>query len=58
MKVAVKQTYGDIDAIMFEAALVANAKETQNKRKEYIRWLSTKNLIKIVQWIISYACCW
>ncbi len=36
MKVAVKQTYGDVDAIMFEAALIANAKETQNKRKEYI----------------------
>ena len=36
MKVAVKQTYGDIDAIMFEAALVANAKETQNKRREYV----------------------
>jgi hypothetical protein len=36
MKVAVKQTFGDVDAIMFEAALVANAKETQNKRREYV----------------------
>jgi hypothetical protein len=36
MKIAVKQTYGAVDEIMFEAALVANAKETQNKPKEYV----------------------
>jgi hypothetical protein len=36
MKVAVKQTFDSVDAIMFEAALVANAKETQNKPKEYV----------------------
>ncbi len=36
MKVAVKQTYDSVDEIMFEAALVANAKETQTKQKEYI----------------------
>jgi hypothetical protein len=36
MNVTVKQTFTPVDAIMFEAALVANAKETQNKRKQYI----------------------
>jgi hypothetical protein len=36
MSVAVKQTFDNIDEIMFEAALVANAKKTQNKRKEYL----------------------
>jgi hypothetical protein len=36
MNVAVKQTFDNVDAIMFEAALVANAKQTQNKRKEYV----------------------
>ncbi len=36
MKVAVKQTYDPVDEIMFEAALVANAKETKTKQKEYI----------------------
>jgi hypothetical protein len=36
MKVEVKQTFGEVDAIMFEAALIANAKETQKKPKEYV----------------------
>jgi hypothetical protein len=36
MSVAVKQTFDNIDEIMFEAALVANAKKTQNKPKEYV----------------------
>jgi hypothetical protein len=37
MKVEVKQTFGEVDAIKFEAALIANAKETQKKPKDYIR---------------------
>jgi hypothetical protein len=37
MKVVVKQTFGEVDAIKFEAALIANAKETQKKPKEYVR---------------------
>lgn len=42
MNVAVKQTFDNVDEIMFEAALVANAKQTQNKRKEYVSWKRTK----------------
>ena len=33
MKVAIKQTYCDVDAIMFEAALVANAKKPKKNEK-------------------------
>jgi hypothetical protein len=36
IKVAVKQAFDNIDAIIFEAALVLNAVETQYKQKEYV----------------------
>jgi hypothetical protein len=36
IKVAVKQTYETVDAIMFEAALTLNAIETKYKQKEYV----------------------
>ena len=36
MKVAVKQAFDNVDAIMFEAALVLNAIETKYKQKEYV----------------------
>ncbi len=36
MKVAVKQAFDSVDAVMFEAALVLNAIETQYKQKEYV----------------------
>lgn len=35
IKVAVKQAFDTIDAVIFEAALAVNAKETQYKQKEY-----------------------
>ena len=35
IKVAVKQIFDTVDEIKFEAALVANAIETQYKQKEY-----------------------
>ncbi|HLN89778.1 MAG TPA: hypothetical protein VK253_06900 [Candidatus Binatia bacterium] len=36
MKVAVKQAFDNVDAIMFEAALALNAIETRYKQKEYV----------------------
>jgi hypothetical protein len=36
IKVAVKQTYESVDAIIFEAALTLNAIETKYKQREYI----------------------
>lgn len=36
MKVAVKQAFDAVDAVLFEAALVLNAVETQYKQKEYV----------------------
>jgi hypothetical protein len=36
MKVAVKQAFDSVDAIMFEAAIVLNAIETQYKQKDYV----------------------
>jgi hypothetical protein len=36
MKIEVKQTFDNVDAIIFEAALVLNAAETQYKQKEYV----------------------
>jgi hypothetical protein len=36
IKVAVKQTFDKVDAIIFEAALVINAIETKNKQKDYL----------------------
>jgi len=35
MKVAVKQTFDNIDEIIFEAAIVSNAIGTQYKLKDY-----------------------
>ena len=35
MKVAVKQVFDTVDGIIFEAALVLNAIETEYKQKEY-----------------------
>ena len=37
VKVYVKQVFGQVDSIMFEAAMTLNAIETQAKQKEYIR---------------------
>jgi hypothetical protein len=36
IKVAVKQDFDTIDGVIFEAALVLNAMETQYKQKEYV----------------------
>jgi len=36
IKIMVKQTFGNVDSIMFEAALTLNAIETRNKQQEYI----------------------
>jgi hypothetical protein len=36
MKVAVKQAFDSVDEIIFEAAIVINAIETQYKQKEYV----------------------
>jgi hypothetical protein len=36
MKVAVKQIFDSVDEVMFEAALLANSIETQDKQKEYV----------------------
>jgi len=36
VKVAVKQGFDTIDAIIFEAALTLNAIETQFKQKDYV----------------------
>jgi hypothetical protein len=36
IKVAVKQGFDSVDAIIFEAALVLNAIETKNKQKDYV----------------------
>jgi hypothetical protein len=36
MNVAVKQNFGVVDAVKFEAVLAANAIETKYKQKEYI----------------------
>jgi hypothetical protein len=36
IKVAVKQEFGTIDAIIFEAALTLNEIETKYKQKEYV----------------------
>jgi hypothetical protein len=35
IKVAVKQGFETVDAIIFEAALTLNGKETKYKQKEY-----------------------
>jgi hypothetical protein len=37
IKVEIKKAFGEVDAILFEAALIANAKETQSNPREYIR---------------------
>jgi hypothetical protein len=36
IKVAVKQSFDKVDAIMFEAALTLNEIETKYKQKEYL----------------------
>jgi hypothetical protein len=36
IKVAIKQEFDSIDAIIFEAALTLNEIETKHKQKEYI----------------------
>jgi hypothetical protein len=36
IKVAVKQDYGNVDAIIFEAALTLNERQTRHKQKEYV----------------------
>jgi hypothetical protein len=36
IKVAVKQSFDNVDSIIFEAALALNAIETRTKQKEYI----------------------
>jgi hypothetical protein len=36
LKVAVKQSFSDTDAVMFDVALVLNAIETQHKQKAYV----------------------
>jgi hypothetical protein len=36
IKVAIKQEFDTIDAIMFEAALTVNEIETKYKQKEYV----------------------
>jgi len=36
IKVAVKQDFDNVDAIIFEAALTLNAAETQYKQMEYV----------------------
>ena len=36
IKVTIKQEFGAIDAIMFEAALTVNEIETKYKQKEYV----------------------
>lgn len=36
IKISVKQSFGAVDKIMFEAALTLNAIETQDKQKEYV----------------------
>ena len=42
MKVAVKQEFDKIDAIIFEAALTLNEIETKYKQKEYVSWVAQK----------------
>ncbi len=37
IKVAVKQEFETVDAIIFEAAITLNAIETKNKQNEYVR---------------------
>lgn len=37
IKISVKQAFGTVDSIMFEAALTINAVETLFKQKEYVR---------------------
>ncbi len=37
IKIAVKQVYNDIDAVIFEAILTLNAIETRCKQKDYTR---------------------
>jgi hypothetical protein len=36
IKVAVKQSFDTVDAIIFEAALTLNEQETKYKQKEYV----------------------
>jgi hypothetical protein len=36
MKVAVKQAFDSVDAIIFEVAIASNAIETQYKQKDYV----------------------
>jgi hypothetical protein len=36
IKVAVKQGFDTVDAIIFEAALALNEIETKNKQREYV----------------------
>ncbi len=36
IKVAIKQSFDTVDAIMFEAALTLNEIETKYKQKEYV----------------------
>jgi len=36
IKIAVKQTFDNVDSILFEAALTLNAIETRNKQKGYV----------------------
>jgi hypothetical protein len=36
IKVAVKQSFDNVDAIIFEAALTLNEMETKYKQKEYV----------------------
>ena len=43
MKVKVKEDFSEIDAILFDAALIVHHRETKNKTQEYIRW---KNMIE------------
>ncbi len=44
MKVAVKQAFDAVDAVIFEAALVLNAIDTQYKQKEYVSWCGSRKL--------------
>ena len=45
IKVAIKQEFDTIDAIIFEAALTLNEIETKHKQKEYVIWCKTKSVL-------------
>ena len=39
IRIVVKQAFDNVDAVMFDAALILNSIETQYKQKAYVNWI-------------------